>query len=365
MIDWGASNSLVTGGRLLDYFRCAICRKTWSARSIVWLALSSRRQWSPRSLVTGLGGSEQSVIYLSKEWAKSGYLVTVYTRCAGEEGVYDGVQYLDADKFNRLDTFETLIIWRNDNIPYLDHRLKAKRIWLDLHDVVFLPYFTNDRLKKIEKICVKSDYHKSLLPDFTVSKACVMPNGIDKVWFQYSLDKKNPYKLIYASGYDRGLEYMLRFGWPIIKLEIPQAELHIYAPWGNCNFMRLLDQPGVTHHGRVGVTELMKQKAISSIHYYACTSAEETDCISVRESAAVGCVPVTTDYVALSEKPYCIKVPGPPCARETQEAVARKIVELLKDQTKLERVRQNFLLLVKDEAWDRIASLWLSSDVLI
>ncbi|MFM7792545.1 MAG: glycosyltransferase family 1 protein, partial [Microcystis panniformis] len=37
-----------------------------------------------------------------------------------------------------------------------------------------------------------------------------------------------PYRLVYASRYYRGLESMLKHGWPIIKAAIPAAELHLY-----------------------------------------------------------------------------------------------------------------------------------------
>jgi hypothetical protein len=102
----------------------------------------------------------------------------------------------------------------------------------------------------------------------------------------------------------------------------------------------------------------MQEKSRSSIHYYGCIWPE-TDCISVRESALVGCVPVTTKYAALAEKPYCIKVSGDPRAKRTQEALARRIVELLKNPKKLEKLSKKFKKSAAKDNWRNIAKLWL------
>ena len=163
---------------------------------------------------------------------------------------------------------------------------------------------------------------------------------------------------------------MLTYGWPIIKKEIPQACLHIYYGWQCFNprtpeqkvwkdkMMELMKQPGVREGGRIGVEELIKEKSTAAIHYYGCTF-QEIDCISVRESALVGCVPVTTNHAALGEKPYCLKVPGNPYLQETQESLAGKIVELLKNPQRLEEIRLKFQDFAKEETWDKIALAWL------
>lgn len=53
-----------------------------------------------------------------------------------------------------------------------------------------------------------------------------------------------------------------------------------------------------------------------------------------------------TVHTALKEKDYCVKVSGNPYAQETQENLAYKIVELLKNQQKLEEIRQEIQELV-------------------
>lgn len=342
--------------------------KIWPEKSIVYYAGRTLEEWTPDSLETGLGGSETAIVHLSKEWAKLGYKVTVYGNCGAKEGIYDGVEYFNYYRFNKYDTFDTLIIWRT---PWeLDFKWKAKKVYLDLHDVPNPMEFTEKRLKQVDKIFVKSNYHRSLLPDVPDDKFVVIPNGFDKGLAIWNHAKRNPYQLIYASSYDRGLELMLAFGWPLIKKAIPQAELHIYYGWNifdaafrnnpermmwKKRMIELMSQSGIYEHGRIGHKKLIETKSKASIHYYA-TTFEEIDCISVRESAAVGCIPVTTNYAALKEKPYLVKIDGDPTAQETQEAIARNIISMFKN--KFEEMRMEYREMARKENWPVIAKKW-------
>lgn len=345
------------------------CRE-WRDRSIVYYTGATPYVWTPESLKTGLGGSETAIIHLAKAWVKLGYRVTVYNNCGTRAGMYDGVEYRHHSQFNKYDSFDTLIIWR---YPWrLYPGTKARRIWLDLHEVLLPEQVEGEKLEKYDKIFVKSAYHRSLLPEIGEDRVAIASNGVDAAYFQYSQAAKDPYKLIYASNYIRGLERMLTDGWPIIKKEIPEAHLHIYYGWQGKDstkpefpvwkekMIELMNQPGVTEHGRIGVKALIQEKSTAAIHYYGCTF-QEIDCISVRESASVGCVPVTTDRAALSEKSYCIKVPGNPYDSKTQEGVAYQIVELLKDRQRLAEISQRFQALAQRETWESTAELWLSN----
>lgn len=347
--------------------------KTWSDKSIVYWAGKSFEEWTPDSLKTGLGGSETAIVHLAQEWKKRGYEVTVYGNCGAREGEYDGVAYLNYYRFNRRDVFNTLVIWR---APWeLDFKFEAKNVWLDLHDVPEAPEFTKERLANVSKIFVKSYYHRNLLPDVPDDKFVIITNGVDIKHEKLDHDKHNNHKLVYASSYDRGLELMLKWGWPIIKKEVPDATLDIYYGWnlfdtihkGNAAQMawkekvvELMGQKGVKEHGRVGHYELLDIKARSAIHYYA-TNFEEIDCISVRESALVGCIPFTTDYAALEGRGYCVTTEGDPNEQETQEAVAYKIVEHLKDPDLLKDIRIKFKALAKEESWENVANKWLEN----
>lgn len=347
-------------------------------RSIVWYCGKSWEPWGPKSLEKGIAGSQSAVIHLSREWAKLGLKVKVYNNCEGYGGIYDGVEYIPFRQFNERDKLDIFIIWRDHNLDILDNPLKAKKVFLDLHDA---PYrkkrFSQDKIIKIEKIFTKSTFHykhfinQPWAPYLKKGKFTIIPNGADERFFNADYAKEQ-YRLIYNSNYERGLEPMLEYGWPIIKGKIPQAELHVYFGWGFFDTVRrlqgkmewkrkmiaLIKKNGVIDHGRVKIDELIEGKARSAIHYYGCTW-NENDCISVRESALAGCVPITTKYSALAEKKYCIKVSGDPKARRTQQNLACKVVKLLENPKKLEKIRKRCKRLAAKDNWENIAKLWL------
>jgi glycosyltransferase involved in cell wall biosynthesis len=63
---------------------------------------------------------------------------------------------------------------------------------------------------------------------------------------------------------------------------------------------------------------------------------------------------------ALAEKPYCITVPGNAYQPETQQALARRIVDLLKNPEELDRLRPKFQELAHQESWENVARQWFS-----
>jgi len=338
--------------------------QVWPDKSIVYYTGDTGYQWSPDSLKTGLGGADARIVYLSREWIKLGYSVTVYNNCGSKQGCYDGVQYIHHTQFNSYDSFDTLIMWQF--AWRIKFPVKAKRVWLDLGSVLLPEEVTEEKLRGYDKIFCKNLFHRSLLPEIPDRKIAIIPNGFDSSFLKFCGQVKDPDKIIYASNYIRGLEKMLEFGWPVIHEQIPEATLHIYYGWPRKmkedwkeKMEQLMQQPGVIEHGKVGREQLMAEKATSNIHYYGCTF-EELDCNTVRESALVGAVPVTTDYAGLKDKDYCVKVPGNPYTKETQEAVAWKIIELMKNPSELQEIREKFSDIVKKETWEQIAQLWLN-----
>lgn len=154
--------------------------KTWPDKSIVYCASWGAEHfegWSPKNMETGIGGSETAIIELSKRWAKAGYDVTVYGDPRDDAGDYGGVHYRPYYEINWKDTFDTIIIWRLPQL--LDQDIKAKRIFYDAHDVESQVNWTEERMAKVAKAFFKSNYHRSMVPKMSDSKAVVVSNGID------------------------------------------------------------------------------------------------------------------------------------------------------------------------------------------
>jgi len=288
--------------------------KNWSKKSVV-IYCGETFPWSPKSTETGIGGSEEAVINISKELTKLGYEVTVYNSCGDNEGNYDGVQYLNSVRFNPRDNFNIIISWRCNIFQFYIQGIN-KIVWI--HDLPHLE-LTEETIKTFDKIVVLSKYHASLLPKIVPdNKIYISTNGINPDDFM-GLDDivRNPKRIIYASSYDRGLETILQ-NWTTIRESIPDAEIHCYYGWNTyLDYMRrgllkddgfydriqkLFKQEGVFEHGRIGHKELAKEYRKAGILAYPCTYAGEINCIALTKAIASGCFPLTNDFAVLPER---------------------------------------------------------------
>jgi hypothetical protein len=153
--------------------------KKWGKKEIAYIASFGGKhfeEWGPENLKSGIGGSETAVIELAREWVKKGYEVTVYNDCGTQAGEHDGVIYKPYYMINWHDEFNILIIWR---APYLlDREITAKKLFVDLHDIASPLDWPKERWEKVNKIFVKSNYHRGNLPDIPDSKFAIIGNGI-------------------------------------------------------------------------------------------------------------------------------------------------------------------------------------------
>jgi hypothetical protein len=198
----------------------------------------------------------------------------------------------------------------------------------------------------------------------TISNGGAYPKRLDR-------PKKDRNYLIYASSYDRGLSYMLMWGWPRIKAQCPDAYLKIFYGWdafdakpqtGTSKIFRdgmeiLMQQDGVQQCGRVSHEVLEQEKSKAFIHYYV-GNFQEIDCVSVRESASVGAIPVVSaEAHVFKEKPYCYTIPGDPQTQSMQEDAADQIVYLMQNPDSADVLSGNLSL--DNETWEVVAKKWL------
>jgi glycosyltransferase involved in cell wall biosynthesis len=344
--------------------------KTWDDKSVAIWCGETYEEWAPPSVVKGVGGSEEAVIYLSKELQQLGYKVTVYNNCGDFEGEYSGVQYKPFHDFNVNDTHNIVISWRRN---VFTGAIKAKRKLIWLHDVPSPGQFPKGCEKNFDKIIVLSEYHKSLLPDTLPNdKIFVSSNGINLADFMLNGALRNPKRMIYTSSYDRGIQHLLQM-WPDIRKEVPDAELHLFYGWQTYDnmmregyrspefkrdMMKLMDQEGVFEHGRIGHKKLVKEFQKSSIFVYP-SHFEEISCISAMKAQACGCVPVTTDYAALRETVKVgMKVSGKCGVGDTNERYKKALINMLQHENLQQEYRDNVLKHKDEFGWDRVAKQW-------
>ena len=215
-----------TGRFLLKQFvkRNTEYRKTASSgKDLVIYCGHTKHQWNPELFKTkGFGGSEEAVIYLTRELAKLGWDITVYNNCGHKPLVDGGVTYRPSWDFNPGDKQDIVILWRV--VKPLDWDINAEKILVDLHDAASEKAFTDrNRLARVTGVFVKSQFHRSLYPNVPDRKIAVIPNGLDFSLLR-SDEPKDPYLLINTSSADRSLDVLPKL-FKEVKRRVPKARL--------------------------------------------------------------------------------------------------------------------------------------------
>ena len=288
-------------------------KKRSSGRDLVFYCAPAGETWNPEAAESkGIGGSEEAVIWLSRLLHRRGWNVTVYADCGLEEKDYDGVQWKPYWMWNYRDKQDVTVIWRHPELT--SHEINSGKVIVDLHDVIAEAEFTPDRLQRIHKILVKSNFHRSLYPNLPDKKFVIISNGIDAKLFAGAADR-DPFLLINTSSADRSLEAFLDC-FEEIKRQVPEAKAQWAYGWGvwdilhSQNWQRVewkstmqqrMKQLGVEEHGRISHAEIAALYHRANIFAYPSEMAE-IDCISLSKAMAAGAIPITTDFAALGEK---------------------------------------------------------------
>jgi glycosyltransferase involved in cell wall biosynthesis len=296
-------------------------------RSVTFLCGTTHEHWDASSRDSGVGGSEKMVILLSEHLAKLGWKVDVYGHPHPENAYKsaNGVRYLPVSAFNPTLKRDVVVIWRNWG--FLDFPLKARKIFLDCHDVQDAGYASPQRLARVQGILVKSKFHgEPFKASPAEKKVIVTRNAITPEDFQGEAPVRDYDKLVYCSSADRGLLYALNI-FSRVKAIRPSATLDVFYGFTPLYLQRAadvdyqffsdigderhmldymeecysaMDKLGATFRGRVGHKELALALRSSSIFLYP-TRFPEISCMASMEAQAAGCIPVCSDTGALIE----------------------------------------------------------------
>lgn len=180
------------------------------------------------------------------------------------------------------------------------------------------------------------------------------------------------HKLLYSSSYDRGLNVLLKL-WPEIIKKYPDTELNIAYGWEifdsvtannperqdwKARMQRLMEQPGIIHHGRLGKEDLKKLRQECGILAY-CSDFTEIFCISAFEAQADGCVPITTNVAALGEfSEGRVIVKGDIYDNSVREEYLKQLLNLMGDKKLWESKQKSGIDVASEFSWDIIAKSW-------
>ena len=339
----------------------------WDPKTIVYYCGNSRVRFGPND--TKLGGSEQAVVFLSKELAKHGYKVTVYGNV--HPTVQDGVTYSRHEEFVIKDKFDTIILWRRFGLEALGPLEFANAVYVDLHDPTDPRALPIELIQnKVKKIFVKSKYHRSLYPHIEDSKFELIANGlqIEKIKSLPQAQRLNS-RFCYTSCYERGLVNILRHMWPQIKKAIPDAEFHIYygseliSEKTKQDLELLFKQQGVYEHGRGTYEELLIERQRCLAQLYFTGSPLEIDCLSVREAAILGCIPILSTKAVFPER-AAIHIDGDPESKEILELAAANVIKLHGLPHEIStKYRTALMDNALTQSWTQTAKLWMEKMV--
>ncbi len=332
--------------------------------------------WGPNTLKSkGLGGSEEAVVYLSRELAKLGLVVDVY--CSIDQpGVYDGVNFIDIWKYDDQIPCDYFVAWRNSE--YADYAPKSAKKYVWLHDVQKDEYWNPKRIKEVDKIMVLSKWHRENLPDIKDDKFFLTRNGIVKSDFSLAGHiPRDPYKCVYASSPDRGLDTLLEL-WPEIHKKVEDAHLHVFYGFSptydklHANNDRMIEfkeatlkkleelkDKGVVYHGKVSHPVLHEHFMSAGLWLYP-TNFTEISCITAMKAQVAGMIPICPTLAALDETvQHGYKINFNMMDTRARQAFTNMTVDLLKDHDKQEKKRKEMMKWAVDYFdWARVAKEW-------
>lgn len=331
-------------------------------KSIVIFCGLTPEAWSPNSVNTGIGGSEEACIRMSEQFVKFGYEPIVYLNLDGNDCTVNGVQYKHYDKFNAKDEFNIVISWRQNIFSKITIKSKFNLVWI--HDYPRHNELQNNDLINVDKVVVLSEYHKSLLPKTIPNeKIFISNNGLVPEDFSVVEGiQRIKNRIIYASSYNRGLEIILE-DWKKIREFVPDAEIHIYYGWEvydkymkisgqgmefKQKMLKLFQQDGVFEHGRISHKELLKEYAKADFWAYPCTYEGEINCIAMTKAVACGCTIITNDEYVLGERSH---------RKFKTKDFVDELIKLLSSNI---RDFPDVCLYIQENSWETIARDWVN-----
>lgn len=179
---------------------------------------------SPR----GLTGTDLSTVMISKELAKLGHEVSLFTVHAepnNKPDSWEGVKlYNFIDRHTVIDESYDAVISINEPDAFRGVNDKPLRIcWQFLNDFSYcLPQFDDYVDLYLSPCEMHCEHMKKQSPK--PEKWKVLALGCNPDWYQ---DNRVPGRVVWCSSADRGLHWLLS-QWPTIKKEVPFASLRIF-----------------------------------------------------------------------------------------------------------------------------------------
>lgn len=325
------------------------------------------KPWDPDSVNSGVTGSEEAVIYMSKSLANLGYEVTVlgYPPKGSNYSIEEANPRFVPLSFMPKKPFDIAISWR---MPWKGEELKklASKVYLWPHDT-YHSTLTPQQIKAFDGVLWISRWQRAQwysVNPFFVHFRPIFGNGLPLEQFPEIVERDNPYSCIYGSNYARGLEILLDI-WPEVRKEYPEATLDVYYGWEHWGLLSQEQEQkmrsqvadlasfGVAEHGLVSHEKLTDAYAKASFWTYPCI-CPEVFCITALRAQSAGAIPVIIQGTGLKETVrhgyFC----------ETAEEYLPLLLKAMSDAKGVELKKRQRMrdFILKDYTWEQIALQW-------
>jgi len=339
--------------------------------------------WDYRNVDIGIGGSETHQIEMSWRLVQRGYEVISYAPIPDDcVRLHKGVQWRHVDEVDWTED-GLWVIYRK---PEMVDNLQSQEAWLLCQDVDY-PTLNQERAERFSKIIALTPAHATLLAlrkPYLRDKLFISSNGI-RMGVIREVEKetcdRNPKRIMFASSPDRGLlETMQTF--QKARRYDPDLELHTF--YGFNNIDKVLDnkkdidhpaaiksriyrdkvmleaqKPNVFTHGRVPQRDLYKEWLKTGIWLYQ-TNFFETSCITSMESQALGAIPITRPYGALSNNvKHGIFIQGDAYSELNKAKYMAELINVANSPEYQESIRPEMMNYARVKFnWERIVDQW-------
>jgi hypothetical protein len=325
------------------------------------------RVWPSRSVVfyVGYGDGGHALTKLALALRARDYEVTIFSPL--RTATYEGLSYHNLTVYIPNDVYSAIIMWGDSELlGNYKVRPNCKALLYHVEHNEDNDVVCHGTIRaSVDKIIVKSAYHRSLYSCYSWSKFEIIPDGLP-VHLYTDMENRNlsreRYRVL-VTEYTMDLIPFIKYGWPRLRAAFPAAELHIWSTVGDMKakvmplLMPTAKGKGIVVHDGGDRNTMVRERFRSSVHIcledYDQISAE-----SVRMSALAGCIPIMPNRGVYSEL-RGVTIDGSVKEEATILTYVKECAKIFNDNDYAVKERK---LLQSDESlrgWNGTAEQWL------
>ena len=297
------------------------------------------RVWPTNSVVfyVGRGDGGAGLIALCQGMRRRGLEVTIFSPLKSQ--VVEGIDYQHVSEFVPNDVYSCIVLWNTSELlANFQYRPYTKALLLCLEDTGDKEAVCAPGVKEfVDKIVVRSAFHRSLYDCFSWKKFEIIPAGLPVELFT-DIENRNLSRerfRVLVTEYTMELIGFVQHAWTRIRTTYPGAELHVWSSAGDAKekvYPALIGSSrglGIVLHGSTSMNEMVRERFRSSIHVVL-DDHDKIACESARMSALAGCIPIMPNRGVYTELPG-INIDGALKNEKTMIDYAQAISSLFRD----------------------------------